>query len=81
MSVKGVDKAPTPLLLSNHTDQGLQHQAIYSIEPLDRFKRLAYTKSAGNLAIYWGTSEITFAEKGGGLKLVVHIAVYNLDIT
>ena len=34
--VKDIDEAPAPLPPSNRTDQRLQHQAIYGMEPLDR---------------------------------------------
>ena len=38
-----------PLPPSNRTDQRLQHQALYGIEPLDWLMRRAYTKSARKL--------------------------------
>jgi len=43
-SVKSVNEAPASLLLSNRTDQRLQHQVLYGID-LDWLMRRAYTKS------------------------------------
>ena len=45
-NIQVLDEAPTPLPPSHRTDQRLQHQAIYSIKPLDWLKRHAYTKNA-----------------------------------
>ena len=39
-----------PCLPSNRTDQRLQHQALYGIEPLDWLMRRAHTKSPRKLA-------------------------------
>ena len=44
-NIQVLDEAPTPLPPSHRTDQRLQHQAIYSIKPLDWLKRRAYMKS------------------------------------
>ena len=47
---KDVNEAPAPPAAEQRTDQTLQHQALYGIEPLDWLMRRAYTKSARKLA-------------------------------
>ena len=47
---QNVNKASAPLPPSNRTNQRLQHQALYGVEPLDWLIRRAYTNSPWKLA-------------------------------
>jgi len=64
-SISKRNEAPAPLLPSNRTDQRLQYQALYGIEPLDWLMRHAYTKSPWILARRRDTNLATDVAKWG----------------